>query len=690
MSYQVFLFSIKVQCSIRLKVDVLLSKSLAENLYLFQYPVRPGFMPYDEVRHLSARIKPKQQKVEMELSVNTRSPNYAISKGEQVALNVDGPQGVGNYYQSGMMDKQVLASEPSVISTSRYAVGVLKDGELHLTPLHGCVQLHPSFNYLDKADNREKDTADAGESSQDEGEEEAKPVMVRFGRPESDEAKARRLASYEYLNKKQEEENWVTCRYNQIQDEKAEQERLLLYANSGNEMTEFCTPPQEYLKQLMPEMKNVEEEKPALPNNVLAMNQLKTMPLSDQVKALLINAKVIKFSQLMTFLPRGTDEDAAIRSLQQVAMMVQGCWVVKSEVLYPKDSFSAHSGVSAEVLSRVRDYVMWKFTQNRYVTRKEISSVVRMQSEDLKDILEQMSKMKVHHGWEFVCGFDEDFVDRNPEVVNRQNKLWELKIQQITKSFKAAKETPVSPEKSKRRRTISRSRTKSGSGMSDLSDTDIADGKVKTERQRRQSGAGDRQRRKSGHAMEVDPPAAENHVSNGPTDNTTNGAAVLSPSTQTDNTNNTTSVELRTELTNFIQEKLYSRYVLTLSDLKKLYQMKLAQCAPGHVLASGVTDHLLQKTVIEVGGSQLQVQWPPSSQEEPIFALLKTGDKLDQARAMLSELLKKSHKIKSSALRKRYEDETGEVLNESDCKRILKDYCVTKGSVWHLKGIPET
>ena len=47
-----------------------------------------------------------------------------------------------------------------------------------------------------------------GESSQDE-EEDAKPVTVRFARRETEEAKARRMASYGYVNKRLEEEPWV-------------------------------------------------------------------------------------------------------------------------------------------------------------------------------------------------------------------------------------------------------------------------------------------------------------------------------------------------------------------------------------------------------------------------------------------------------------------------------------------------
>lgn len=42
---------------------------------------------------------------------------------------------------------------------------LLPTGELHLTPLHGILQLRPSFSYLDKADakHREREAASEGE-----------------------------------------------------------------------------------------------------------------------------------------------------------------------------------------------------------------------------------------------------------------------------------------------------------------------------------------------------------------------------------------------------------------------------------------------------------------------------------------------------------------------------------------------
>ncbi|CAB4026343.1 DNA-directed RNA polymerase III subunit RPC5-like, partial [Paramuricea clavata] len=71
------------------EVDVYLAKNLVENLHLFQYLSRPAAVTYDKTKCLAARVKPQQQKVMMEMSLNTSGPSYCQSKGEQFAWEAD-------------------------------------------------------------------------------------------------------------------------------------------------------------------------------------------------------------------------------------------------------------------------------------------------------------------------------------------------------------------------------------------------------------------------------------------------------------------------------------------------------------------------------------------------------------------------------------------------------------------------
>ena len=661
------------------EVDVYLSKQLSEHLYLFQYPVRPAHMPYDDICHLSARIKPEQAKVELELSVNTDSVNYAKSKGEQIALNVDGTcssvdDGAQRFYNSDKLDKQVLVSTPVGVSPSTFVAGVYKDGELHLTPLKGVVPLRPSFKYLDLID---KKSGAAGADVDVPKDEDAKAVMVRFAAVETEEAKARRMASYEFVQQRRNEEAWVNVRHHPIGDAMSIAECEAMFALRVTEVPGFHMSPEDYLQQLIPRTVATDTEKPAMPTNVLSMSELKHMTLGDQVKALLRNAKVIRFTQLMTLLPKGSDAVAVLRSLQQVALLVQGCWVVKSEVLHPENTFSAFSGVPAAALCRCRDYIMWHFTQNRYLMRKDIAAVIKMPTEDVKDILEQMARPKVNRGWEFLFEYDAEFVSRHPEIVQRQSMIWDALFQQMAKTLniskadlKMAASTAASAVNSppKRRRTVSRTRTKSGDrSMSDMSDTD---GETSG---RRRALSGSAERKSTDPANDVG--------------EASKCASVLNNSTSAASENSVggASVELKKELLSFVRDKLYSRYVMSVADLRQQLGLKLAQCPPGHILGTGVSDRLLEQSLRQVGSVEFPALQPGG---DTVYAVVSVGDGHDRLRGLIVDMLRETGRIKSAALRKRMEAAfvDDDQPSEAETRKILKEYCTTKGGTWHLKG----
>ena len=71
---------------------------------------------------------------------------------------------------------------------------------------------------------------------------------------------------------------------------------------------------------------------------------------------------------------------------------------------------------------------------------------------------------------------------------------------------------------------------------------------------------------------------------------------------------NNSSSDMLQELQSFVRDKLYSRYVLTLSELKRLFHLKLTQCQSGHILGTGVSDKMLEQAVIDVGGIKINNQ----------------------------------------------------------------------------------
>lgn len=670
------------------EIDVYLAKSLADKLYLFQYPVRPASMTYDDVTHLSAKIKPKQQKVEVEMAVNTMSPNYCRSKGEQIALNVDGINSDDtNTYSTKMMDKQTFSSIQATTNSSRYAAAVFRRGELHLTPLHGILQMRPSFSYLDQADSkhREREAAnEGGDSSQDEAEDEIKQITVRFSRPESEQARQRRIQSYEFLQKRQAEEPWVHLHYYGVKDGRSEHERQYLFCQSMGmtENTELVKMPREYLAMLMPPVAEEKIVQPAGPSNVLSMAQLRTLPLGEQVRTLMRNVKVMPFANLMGLLSSGTDSTAVLRCVQQVAMLVQGNWVVKSDVLYPKNSYSSFSGVPAEVLCRGRDYVMWRFTQERSVMRKEIAAVIKLPPEDVKDFLEQMSVSRVNRGWEFLLPTDTEFVRKHPDVAQRQHMLW-LGIQtKLEKVFNFSKEDMAKKQESQAEVVHASGEQRLRAAREQAKEKQTA--LLKDLEQRRQTAAKSASVRVKEEPVSDCEEPMDTSVSNGALNGYPDGG---SPS---DSFNGHGGHAPTQELLDFVGATFRKHYVLTLSEVKRLFNLHLASLPPGHCLFGGISDRLLQDTILLSSCRQILVPFPAQSSaaadEQKVFAVWETGETFDKHRQVLFELFMKNYRVRRNMIQARLSQELGDAATKADVDRLLKECCVSHGSMWYLKG----
>ncbi|XP_078200995.1 DNA-directed RNA polymerase III subunit RPC5 isoform X1 [Callithrix jacchus] len=692
------------------EIDVYLAKSLAEKLYLFQYPVRPASMTYDDIPHLSAKIKPKQQKVELEMAIDTLNPNYCRSKGEQIALNVDGAcADETSTYSSKLMDKQTFCSSQTTSNTSRYAAALYRQGELHLTPLHGILQLRPSFSYLDKADakHREREAAnEAGDSSQDEAEDDVKQITVRFSRPESEQARQRRVQSYEFLQKKHAEEAWVHLHYYGLKDSRSEHERqyLLCPGSSGVENTELVKSPSEYLLMLMPPSQEEEKDKPVAPSNVLSMAQLRTLPLADQIKILMKNVKVMPFANLMSLLGPSIDSVAVLRGIQKVAMLVQGNWVVKSDILYPKDSSSPHSGVPAEVLCRGRDFVMWKFTQSRWVVRKEVATVTKLCTEDVKDFLEHMAVVRINKGWEFILPYDGEFIKKHPDVVQRQHMLWTGIQAKLEKVYNLVKETmpkkldaqsgPAGLVSGDQRIQVAKTKAQQNHALLErelqwrkeqLRAPAVPPGVRIKEEPVSEEGEDDDDEEEE--PMETSPSGGvHSRLANG----LPPGRAAGTDSFNGHLPPGCASTPMARELRAFVEATFQRQFVLTLSELKRLFNLHLASLPPGHTLFSGISDRMLQDTVLAAGCKQILVPFPPqtaaSPDEQKVFALWESGDMSDQHRQVLLEIFSKNYRVRRNMIQSRLTQECGEDLSKQEVDKVLKDCCVSYGGMWYLKG----
>jgi len=229
------------------EIPVFVSKG-TPGLYLVQYPVRPASMPYSAGSVGRARLRPRNQQLELELAINTEGENYDRSRGEQIKLNVDGSESVGargvakdgGYFSSSLMDKQVLQGGAALPSCDRYALGILNDNELHLSPVKGVLALKPHLGYLDRGDRTAKQEGrlpGQDRDQEEEEEEETKPqaVTVKFAKGDLEKDKKRKEKSYDYAKARQDEEPWVDLKFNQLKSRRWEEESQAMFCSNMDE-----------------------------------------------------------------------------------------------------------------------------------------------------------------------------------------------------------------------------------------------------------------------------------------------------------------------------------------------------------------------------------------------------------------------------------------------------------------------
>ncbi|KAG0379271.1 DNA-directed RNA polymerase III subunit RPC5 [Mortierella sp. AD032] len=208
------------------EIPVYLSQRLAKYLYLFQYPVRAAALPYTEGSGPSkARIKPLSQLIELELPVDTNASQYNKERGEELAMGMnDKPLRTAlddepdDDERRELLDKQTLVSS-LIPNATHYLAGVLRNDEMHLTPIHGAVQLRPSFKYLDKIDEKKKQASKkiSDEENKEllakqkaEQEQKARALQVQVRSAADSEA---RRTSGPNKARLAEEENWTKLDY---------------------------------------------------------------------------------------------------------------------------------------------------------------------------------------------------------------------------------------------------------------------------------------------------------------------------------------------------------------------------------------------------------------------------------------------------------------------------------------------
>ena len=121
-------------------------------LILLQYPLRSQERPYPVYDTKTVRVKPRNQRIEVDIPISERSANY----DKQGSNRQGGP--------FSLMPNLTLRSKDIDLQT-KYMIGMVRGGKLVLAPLDRAVQLRPKMSYLDGETRHEDLTRKDAESA---------------------------------------------------------------------------------------------------------------------------------------------------------------------------------------------------------------------------------------------------------------------------------------------------------------------------------------------------------------------------------------------------------------------------------------------------------------------------------------------------------------------------------------------
>ncbi|XP_027914314.1 DNA-directed RNA polymerase III subunit RPC5 [Vigna unguiculata] len=379
------------------EIDVFFTPSIdAETqLYVFQYPLRPSWRPYDiEDRCEEVRLKPESSEVELDLPI------------EMESSNID--REFANKYN---VTKQTYATSwkpPRAGGRAATAAGLLMGDKLHLHPIHAVVQLRPKLQHLNSGGSKRKNVTSAGANAtvKTEGSNEEKPVATS--------KKQNKPTEPSIEQKNEDDESWLPLKYHGCKSDISSRYLEQMMAQESSPI-DFTMKAFDYVTALCPG---------GTSNNLSkgpSKRDLLSLPVEERLKKMLETYSPQRFSAIKHFAPEYSEEEI-LKFLQQHALLLWGLWTAKSSLLYPNGG--------AESLAR--DYVLLMFSKNLKVqssdlnVRGELTTHVK---EFLKQFGLETANLDKSAGepkpyWKFKERPDESFKKLYPDIVEKQERLF--------------------------------------------------------------------------------------------------------------------------------------------------------------------------------------------------------------------------------------------------------------------------
>ena len=445
------------------EIDVFMSKGVDGRLCLLQMPLRtrqaaPGSGATPQPAPAGARLKRAHRVLEVNYPLNTAGENYDKDADAHVTT-----------------DQQVYVGKATPAMT-HYAVGAMRDGALHLTPLDDLIQLRPSLAHVKDApsDELEEDAMDAEDeggakgavrtssadsaaamAASDEKAAAAAAALqeVQYRKKESEKALAQHRRSFAFHRQQLESEPWIELEVVEETSDAAVEEFEKLYFRAGagapdagdtkQSLKEEREAPGNYLdslnytgapetsgrpslqidvevKRLCAQAKHaVGTGRVEAPAGELSTRALRSLPAQAQVLSVLRAAAIVTFGDMVHLCGNATSGEYVLQQLQRFAVLLRGRWVVKTAL--------TADGADPK-RAACRELALWALSQRGFVFKNALMEATGLDWKATKSVLEPFARRE-RGETHYVLRLSEDvnFVAENPQVVQDQAAAWAMR-----------------------------------------------------------------------------------------------------------------------------------------------------------------------------------------------------------------------------------------------------------------------
>lgn len=372
-------------------------------------------------------LKPKSLAAKLEVPLNTKSNHFDEERARLLASKGAGTSA----FKKNFVDQHVYSCNHPPVKDEQLFVGQLINNKLILRPVPNLFTLRSDLTHLDQRE------------EVDPGQEEVHALNVKFAGPDRHTSN---IPKPHVADKVDPQDQFQQLTFHSVDSHTAISERALLF---GEQKPKIKLDPDVVKEELLltdvletcsvdikPKIELISQSD--IPSQESQETIFKRISETKKyVKDCLLKAKIVSFNEILDYIAFNSDNKLSVIAkdvvdcLNDFAVLVQGNWVVKSEILYGDSSVRDSSAVTGIPMNNFiigRDYLLWLFTQNRFVRRIDFLNKARLPDFDTLELLKQVATFRKENLlWEFKLPTDDEFVKKYPDIAQRQEIFWKVR-----------------------------------------------------------------------------------------------------------------------------------------------------------------------------------------------------------------------------------------------------------------------